>query len=269
MFTRVSVATDGMLRARHAVAVTLVLAVAGQNAADDCLTWAAVGECSTNAAFMSSSCTAACDELEALASSLGAFVDNEYLRVMEPDPDHERHTPNRQPREVESGHFVPVRPTELPSPELVVVSTEVCGLLGMTQSTCSSSMFVKLFSGGDLSRAIPGFATSWATPYALSIFGTVVDPNGAGPRGYGYGDGRAISIAEVYVDGSGGSMSKHWELQLKGAGRTPFCRGADGRAVLRSSSREFLVCEASSNLLPICLAFRLLPTPHRRVPSQV
>lgn len=52
--------------------------------------------------------------------------------------------------------------------------------------------------------------------------------------GDGYGDGRAISIAEF----------NGYELQLKGGGRTPFCRGADGRAVLRSSIREFLGSEA-------------------------
>jgi uncharacterized protein YdiU (UPF0061 family) len=52
--------------------------------------------------------------------------------------------------------------------------------------------------------------------------------------GNGYGDGRAISIAEF----------KGYELQLKGGGKTPFHRGADGRAVLRSSIREFLASEA-------------------------
>ena len=52
--------------------------------------------------------------------------------------------------------------------------------------------------------------------------------------GNGYGDGRAISIGEMHG----------YELQLKGAGTTPFHRGADGRAVLRSSIREFLASEA-------------------------
>lgn len=52
--------------------------------------------------------------------------------------------------------------------------------------------------------------------------------------GNGYGDGRAISIGEL----------NHYEMQLKGAGKTPFHRGADGRAVLRSSIREFLASES-------------------------
>ncbi|WP_372971472.1 protein adenylyltransferase SelO family protein [Marinobacter sp.] len=52
-----------------------------------------------------------------------------------------------------------------------------------------------------------------------------------------YGDGRAISVLEAVLNG------RRWEMQLKGGGRTPYCRGADGRAVLRSSVREFLAQE--------------------------
>ena len=55
--------------------------------------------------------------------------------------------------------------------------------------------------------------------------------------GDGYGDGRAISVFEGIING------KRWEMQLKGGGPTPYCRGADGRAVLRSSVREFLAQE--------------------------
>jgi len=57
------------------------------------------------------------------------------------------------------------------------------------------------------------------------------------------GDGRAITLAEV-VNPDGG----RYELQLKGAGRTPYSRTADGRAVLRSSVREFLCSEAMHHL---------------------
>jgi uncharacterized protein YdiU (UPF0061 family) len=52
--------------------------------------------------------------------------------------------------------------------------------------------------------------------------------------GNGYGDGRAISVLEGLFKG------QCWEMQRKGGGPTPCCRGADGRAVLRSSVREFL-----------------------------
>jgi serine/tyrosine/threonine adenylyltransferase len=75
---------------------------------------------------------------------------------------------------------------------------------------------------------------AWATPYALSIMGTRYTSNCPYGTGDGYGDGRAMSIGELYGH----------ELQLKGGGTTPFCRGADGKAVLRSSIREFLASEA-------------------------
>jgi len=72
--------------------------------------------------------------------------------------------------------------------------------------------------------------------------GQPMDRNCPFGDGTGYGDGRAVSIAEVVVDG------QRWEMQLKGGGTTPFCRGADGRAVLRSSIREFLASEAMYHL---------------------
>ena len=72
--------------------------------------------------------------------------------------------------------------------------------------------------------------------------GTQMTQNCPFGNGNGYGDGRAISVGEVVVEGA------RWEMQLKGAGPTPFCRGADGRAVLRSSVREFLASEAMDAL---------------------
>ena len=104
-------------------------------------------------------------------------------------------------------------------------------MLGLSDATARTAAFASLLSGNV--DGVPAFASSWATPYALSIYGSEMAPNGAGPRGYGYGDGRAISIGEVVVGG------RRSELQLKGAGTTPFCRNADGRAVLRSSTRDF------------------------------
>ncbi|WP_231875618.1 protein adenylyltransferase SelO family protein, partial [Oleiphilus sp. HI0086] len=79
--------------------------------------------------------------------------------------------------------------------------------------------------------------TAWATGYALSIYGTEYIQQCPFRTGNGYGDGRAVSVLEAVING------QRWEMQLKGGGRTPYCRGADGRAVLRSSIREFLVQE--------------------------
>ena len=67
----------------------------------------------------------------------------------------------------------------------------------------------------------------WATGYALSIYGTEYTQQCPFGTGNGYGDGRAISVFEGLFNG------KRMEMQLKGGGQTPYCRGADGRAVLR------------------------------------
>ena len=82
---------------------------------------------------------------------------------------------------------------------------------------------------------MPSFG--WATGYALSIYGTEYTQQCPFGTGNGYGDGRAISVFEGLFNG------KRMEMQLKGGGPTPYCRGADGRAVLRSSVREFLAQE--------------------------
>lgn len=81
------------------------------------------------------------------------------------------------------------------------------------------------------------------------------------PSAKAYGDGRAVSLGEwettrqgarydgvsntatATAEDAAAVQKQRWELQLKGGGTTPFARGHDGRAVLRSSVREFLVSE--------------------------
>jgi len=187
---------------------------------------------------------------------LSARVEHSFLRELEPDPEQEHHAPNRRSREVESGHYVDALSLQpLRSPYVVACSADMLELLGLHSDECVPSpvapaagdedgaptSFSRVFSG-NVSAAGPGFRP-WATPYALSIYGVETSPNGAGVRGYGYGDGRAASIGEVVTDGGA-----RWELQLKGAGTTPFSRSGDGRAVLRSSAREFLASEAMAAL---------------------
>lgn len=110
---------------------------------------------------------------------------------------------------------------------------------GLSEADCGTDTFLDFFSG-DVG-AVPGM-TSWSTPYALAIMGTPMVRQCPFKDGTGYGDGRAVSMGEVVVGG------KRWEMQLKGGGTTPFSRGADGRAVLRSSIREFLASEAMNAL---------------------
>ena len=141
------------------------------------------------------------------------------------------------PREVFSGHFVPVNPKPLEAPEYIVHSKSLFGELGFDDALAENSEFIKMFSG-DLSQVpAPLRRQGWACGYALSIFGTEYYQQCPFQTGNGYGDGRAISIFEGLLGG------RRWEMQLKGGGPTPYCRGADGRAVLRSSVREFLAQE--------------------------
>src|SRR5574340_666473 len=72
------------------------------------------------------------------------------------------------------------------------------------------------------------------------------------------GDGRAILLGEVK-----NAAGEGWEVQLKGAGRTPYSRGGDGRAVLRSSIREFLCSEAMHALgIPTTRALAIVGSDH-------
>lgn len=171
---------------------------------------------------------------------LARRVDNSWTSRLVADPEQERYAPNREAREVSSGHFVLVQPTPLPEPYLIASSLAVAEMLDLSKDVFEDPGFARLFSGAVDEKS--GFNGSWATPYALSIYGNEQVANGAGLLGDGYGDGRAISIAEVMTS------TGRWELQLKGSGKTPFCRGSDGRAVLRSSVREFLASEAMHHL---------------------
>eukprot|EP00927_Polykrikos_kofoidii_P068567 TRINITY_DN6390_c1_g1_i1.p1 TRINITY_DN6390_c1_g1~~TRINITY_DN6390_c1_g1_i1.p1 ORF type:complete len:728 (+),score=98.54 TRINITY_DN6390_c1_g1_i1:30-2186(+) len=167
---------------------------------------------------------------------------NSWIVDLQQDPEALQNAPNHAQRQVRSGHYVFVEPMPLPDPYLVAFSPDMAKILDLSEEECKSGRFVGLFSG-DLS-VVEGFR-SWATPYALSIYGHEMTQNCPFGNGNGYGDGRALSIAEVAVVNHG---TERWELQLKGAGKTPFCRGADGRAVLRSSVREFLASEAMHSL---------------------
>jgi len=170
---------------------------------------------------------------------LGRSADHSWIEQLSSDPEAEEHTPNKRSREVRSGHYVRVRPTPLLRPKLAVHSADVAELLGISEGEVASEAFVAFFSG-DQGRV--GALESWCTPYALAIMGQPQYQNCPFGNGNGYGDGRAVSVGEVVVKG------RRWEMQLKGGGTTPFCRGADGRAVLRSSIREFLASEAMHHL---------------------
>ena len=164
-------------------------------------------------------------------------VDYSLLESLNCDPQATQDGNDHDPRQVFSGHYVPVTPTPLTAPTYIAHSKTLFAELGLDDSLATSKDFTQLFSGDMSGVPAPMKPYGWATGYALSIYGTEYTQQCPFRTGNGYGDGRAISIVEAVLNG------KRWEMQLKGAGRTPYCRGADGRAVLRSSVREFLVQE--------------------------
>ncbi|MBU2954026.1 protein adenylyltransferase SelO [Marinobacter sp. F3R08] len=168
---------------------------------------------------------------------LAPMADYSLMDHLTPDPDATPDGVDHRPRQVFSGHYVPVRPTPIETPEYVAHSKSLFRELGFADSLAQSDDFIRIFSG-DLSLVPePMRKVGWASGYALSIYGNEYTQQCPFQTGNGYGDGRAISVLEAVING------RRWEMQLKGGGQTPYCRGADGRAVLRSSVREFLAQE--------------------------
>ncbi|MCV6608893.1 MAG: protein adenylyltransferase SelO family protein [Campylobacterales bacterium] len=165
------------------------------------------------------------------------LADYSFINDLTPDPNSKEDGNDHDSREVFSGHFVTVKTTPIKEPIYISHSKEFFEDLGFDDGLALSDEFKKMFSGDSSDLPNPLKKIGWATGYALSIYGTEYYDNCPFGSGNGYGDGRAISIFEGVING------KRWEFQLKGAGQTPYCRGADGRAVLRSSVREFLAQE--------------------------
>lgn len=168
---------------------------------------------------------------------LAEFVDYSLVTQLNVDPEATASGEDYYPRQVFSGHYVPVKPTPIAEPQYIAHSQTFFKELGFDDRFAATEEFKQVFSG-DLSQVpAPMHKLAWATGYALSIYGQEYIQQCPFQTGNGYGDGRAVSIIEAVLKG------KRWEMQLKGGGRTPYCRWADGRAVLRSSVREFLAQE--------------------------
>ncbi|MBN1008475.1 protein adenylyltransferase SelO [Amphritea pacifica] len=173
----------------------------------------------------------------ATLDDLAPLANYSLMDRLNADPDAKADGADHAPRQVFTGHYVPVKPTPIADPEYITHSKALFRELGFADSLAQSDDFMRMFSG-DLSQVpAPLRRAGWACGYALSIYGTEYDQQCPFRTGNGYGDGRAISVLEAVIRG------QRWEMQLKGGGRTPYCRGADGRAVLRSSVREFLAQE--------------------------
>jgi serine/tyrosine/threonine adenylyltransferase len=129
--------------------------------------------------------------------------------------------------------YTRLQPTPVPSPYLVAASPSAAASIGMSPEELARPEAVEAFSGN---RVLPG-SEPLAAVYSGHQFGVWAGQ---------LGDGRAILLGDVPT--SEPSPTGRTELQLKGAGLTPYSRMGDGRAVLRSSIREFLCSEAMSAL---------------------
>jgi uncharacterized protein YdiU (UPF0061 family) len=144
-------------------------------------------------------------------------------------------------RQVMGACYSRVAPTPVARPELLVLVPEVAALLDLGPQVTPE--LVEVLAGN---RVLPGMAP-YAACYGGHQFGTWAGQ---------LGDGRAITLAEVE-----NRAGQTWELQLKGAGPTPYSRRADGRAVLRSSLRELVCSEAMHHLgIPTTRALSLVLT---------
>ena len=167
--------------------------------------------------------------------------DNAFLRELPADPES-----GSRLREVRGAAYSRVDPTPVAAPRLIAHAAEVAELLDLDAAEIASPHFAEVFGGNALAAGMQPYATN----YGGHQFG-----HWAGQLG----DGRAIALGEV-VNRNGA----RWEIQLKGAGPTPYSRRADGRAVLRSSIREFLCSEAMHHLgVPTTRALSLVATGDR------
>jgi uncharacterized protein YdiU (UPF0061 family) len=151
--------------------------------------------------------------------------DNSFTHALPADPESENFR-----RQVAGSCFSRVLPAKVAQPRLVAHAREVAELLNISDEVCQSQIFTQVFAGNVVLDGMDPYAAC----YGGHQFGAWAGQ---------LGDGRAINLCEL-VNG----RDERWTLQLKGAGPTPYSRGADGLAVLRSSLREFLCSEAMHHL---------------------
>ena len=138
-----------------------------------------------------------------------------------------------------------VTPVPLIGSHLVTISQAMLAELGLTKDDINQTNFNDIVAGKVQAEG----GAYHAQVYAGHQFGQFVSQ---------LGDGRAISMGEII-----GKNGQRWDLQLKGAGITPYSRMGDGRAVLRSSIREYLASEAMHALgIPTTRALSLVASDH-------
>ena len=164
--------------------------------------------------------------------------DNRFVRELPGDPETMNH-----PRQVYAALWSGIQPTPVSAPRLLAYSPEVADILGWSADDMQEPAAAAILAGNQLLAGMQPYAANYGGHQFGSWAGQL-------------GDGRAITLGETL-----NTHGQRWELQLKGAGSTPYSRRADGRAVLRSSVREFLCSEAMHHLgVPTTRALSLVTT---------
>jgi len=179
---------------------------------------------------------------EHLAGSMRALetlqFDNRFVRSLPGDPNQERHS-----REVRNALYSRVQPSPVSAPRLLAWSEPLAAELGIQRPRADDDAAVQILAGNALAAGMQPYAARYGGHQFGSWAGQL-------------GDGRAITLGELE-----GRDGQRVELQLKGAGPTAYSRRSDGRAVLRSSLREFLCSEAMHHLgVPTTRALSLVST---------
>ncbi|RMD42269.1 hypothetical protein DV735_g2844, partial [Chaetothyriales sp. CBS 134920] len=187
-----------------------------------------------------------------------------------PSPEASHNAPRKElgPRHVHKALYTYVRPEPTEDPELLAVSARALRDLGLGEEAAHTEEFRDVVAGnkfywnpegkqgegeGEGKEGGAGGVYPWAQCYGGYQFGSWAGQ---------LGDGRAISLFEV----TNPATQRRYEVQLKGAGRTPYSRFADGKAVLRSSIREFIVSEFLNALgVPTTRALSLTLCPKSQV----
>ena len=166
------------------------------------------------------------------------IFDNRFIKQLPADIDTKNYC-----RTVNNAAYSYVQPTASRTPSLIAVSQQFAKSLGFTDSDLHSERFLRMMTGNQILAGM--------RPYSLCYGG-----HQFGQWAGQLGDGRAINLGELSTTTMGLQT-----LQLKGAGKTPYSRNADGKAVLRSSIREFLCSEAMFHLhIPTTRALSLCLT---------
>ena len=150
---------------------------------------------------------------------------------------------------LQGDYYSVVPPTPVAEPHLVAFNPDAAALIDLDPAESARPEFTQIMSGN---QPLPG-GVNISTLYAGHQFGVLV------PQ---LGDGRAILIGQVRGTSAKAGRGELWELQLKGAGKTPYSRFGDGRAVLRSTIREYLCGEALHGLgIPTTRALCIIGSP--------